>query len=64
MAFLTVFIPSVAFLAAQPVMEYGPKNLTVLDGKDATLTCRAVGAPVPNTTWIFNGKFSFEQTVI
>ncbi|XP_060530016.1 protein sidekick isoform X3 [Cylas formicarius] len=40
--------------SAQPVMEFGPKNLTVLDGKDATLTCRAAGAPVPNITWIFN----------
>lgn len=57
MVFLTVFIPSVVFLAAQPVMEFGPKNLTVLDGKDATLTCRAAGAPAPNVTWIFNGEF-------
>lgn len=37
-------------------MEFGPRNLTVLDGKDATLSCRAAGAPLPNTTWIQNGK--------
>ncbi|XP_076265168.1 sidekick cell adhesion molecule isoform X3 [Rhynchophorus ferrugineus] len=42
--------------SAQPVMEFGPKNLTVLDGQDATMTCRAAGAPVPNVTWIFNGE--------
>lgn len=42
-------------LAATPVMEFGPKNMTVLDGKDATLSCRAAGAPIPNVTWIYNG---------
>lgn len=47
------------YSAAQPIMEFGPKNLTVLDGKDATLSCRAAGAPTPNTTWIINGKISF-----
>ncbi|XP_030753162.1 protein sidekick isoform X1 [Sitophilus oryzae] len=41
---------------AQPVMETRPRNMTVLDGQDATLTCRAAGAPVPNVTWIFNGE--------
>ncbi|XP_066157107.1 protein sidekick isoform X3 [Euwallacea fornicatus] len=41
---------------AQPVMEFGPKNLTVLDGKDATMSCRAAGAPIPNVTWVFNGE--------
>lgn len=39
-------------------MEFGPKNMTVLDGKDATLSCRAAGAPIPNTTWIHNGELS------
>lgn len=42
--------------ASGPVMENGPQNLTILDGKDATLTCNAVAAPIPNTTWIYNGK--------
>lgn len=37
-------------------MEKGPQNLTVLDGKDATLTCYAVAAPKPNTTWYYNGN--------
>lgn len=37
-------------------MELGPQNITVLDGKDATLNCRAAGAPTPNVTWIYNGK--------
>ncbi|XP_045518694.1 protein sidekick isoform X1 [Pieris brassicae] len=37
-----------------PVMQSAPSNLTVLDGKDATITCRAVGAPTPNVTWYFN----------
>ncbi|XP_056641389.1 protein sidekick isoform X2 [Diorhabda sublineata] len=41
---------------SQPIMEFGPTNITVLDGKDATLTCRAVGAPIPNTTWVHNGE--------
>ncbi|CAG9821930.1 unnamed protein product, partial [Phaedon cochleariae] len=47
---------------AQPVMEYGPSNITVLDGKDATLACRAVGAPVPNTTWVHNGEQEVETS--
>lgn len=38
-------------------MEQSPKNVTVLDGKDATIVCRAVGAPAPNITWMYNGKF-------
>nr|XP_049695374.1 protein sidekick isoform X4 [Helicoverpa armigera] len=37
-----------------PIMQSPPTNLTVLDGKDATVTCRAVGAPTPNVTWYFN----------
>ncbi|CAB3242123.1 unnamed protein product [Arctia plantaginis] len=37
-----------------PIMQSAPANLTVLDGKDATITCRAVGAPNPNVTWYFN----------
>ncbi|XP_064211220.1 protein sidekick isoform X3 [Tribolium castaneum] len=40
---------------AGPVMELGPQNATVLDGKDATLACRAVGAPTPNITWFYKG---------
>lgn len=44
------------FSASGPVMENGPQNQTILDGKDATLTCNAVAAPIPNTTWIYNGK--------
>ena len=45
-------------LASTPIMEQSPKNVTVLDGKDATIVCRAVGAPQPNITWAYNGKFS------
>ncbi|XP_013182226.1 PREDICTED: protein sidekick isoform X2 [Papilio xuthus] len=37
-----------------PVMQSVPTNLTVLDGKDATISCRAIGAPTPNVTWYFN----------
>ncbi|XP_073831585.1 sidekick cell adhesion molecule isoform X14 [Musca autumnalis] len=37
-----------------PVMEVPPQNVTALDGKDATISCRAVGAPSPNITWIYN----------
>ncbi|XP_048507643.1 protein sidekick isoform X2 [Athalia rosae] len=37
-----------------PVMESSPQNITVLDGKDATFSCRAIAAPIPNVTWIFN----------
>lgn len=42
-------------------MEQSPKNVTVLDGKDATIVCRAVGAPLPNITWTFgNGKIYYK----
>ncbi|XP_073831568.1 sidekick cell adhesion molecule isoform X3 [Musca autumnalis] len=40
--------------ASAPVMEVPPQNVTALDGKDATISCRAVGAPSPNITWIYN----------
>lgn len=42
-------------------METGPQNITVLDGKDATMTCRAIGAPNPNVTWVYNGNFFFDN---
>ena len=38
-------------------MEFGPQNMTVLDGKDVTINCQAAGAPTPNITWIYNGMF-------
>ncbi|KAI4461154.1 titin [Holotrichia oblita] len=47
-------------IASIPVMEVGPKNITVLDGKDATITCQAAGAPVPNITWIYNEQNEVE----
>ncbi|KAL5276641.1 SDK2 family protein [Megaselia abdita] len=37
-----------------PIMEQPPQNVTALDGKDATILCRAIGAPNPNVTWIYN----------
>lgn len=37
-------------------MEIPPANLTVLDGKDATIFCRAIGAPTPNISWVYNGR--------
>ncbi|XP_069695045.1 protein sidekick isoform X3 [Periplaneta americana] len=46
---------------AVPVMESPPQNVTVLDGKDATITCRAVGAPTPNVTWIYQVRTQIIQ---
>ncbi|XP_015515694.2 protein sidekick isoform X1 [Neodiprion lecontei] len=43
-----------------PVMESPPRNVTVLDGKDASITCKAVAAPVPNVTWIYNDADTVE----
>nr|XP_045601913.1 protein sidekick-like isoform X1 [Procambarus clarkii] len=37
-----------------PVMLLAPANKTVLDGQDATISCRAGGAPQPNVTWLYN----------
>jgi hypothetical protein len=37
-------------------MEVFPQNITTLDGKDVTFQCKAIGAPAPETQWIFNGK--------
>ncbi|KAL0272261.1 UNVERIFIED_CONTAM: hypothetical protein PYX00_005306 [Menopon gallinae] len=39
---------------AAPIMETPPSNVTVLDGKDAIMTCHAVGAPSPNVTWFYH----------
>jgi hypothetical protein len=44
------------FSASSPVLTNPPANLTALDGKDATIPCKAEGAPAPNITWFFNGK--------
>ncbi|KAG7176448.1 sidekick-like 1 [Homarus americanus] len=37
-----------------PLMVMTPENMTVLDGQDATISCRAGGAPQPNVTWLYN----------
>ncbi|XP_062139570.1 protein sidekick isoform X7 [Drosophila sulfurigaster albostrigata] len=47
--------------ASAPVMEQPPQNVTALDGKDATISCRAVGAPNPNITWIYNVRTQIIQ---
>ncbi|XP_058794092.1 protein sidekick isoform X3 [Phymastichus coffea] len=43
-----------------PIMEIPPENSTVLDGKDAILNCRAIAAPVPNVTWMYNDTMPVE----
>ncbi|XP_031349288.1 protein sidekick isoform X2 [Photinus pyralis] len=48
------------YTSSVPIMENGPQNSTVLDGKDATISCRAVGAPTPNSTWIYNEQNEVE----
>lgn len=45
-----------------PIMETPPQNVTVLDGKDATFFCRAMGAPTPNITWIFEENEALETS--
>jgi hypothetical protein len=52
------YIKLCMFTAAVPIMETPPQNVTVLDGKDATITCRAAGAPTPNITWIYQGMYA------
>ncbi|XP_032308409.1 protein sidekick isoform X18 [Drosophila ananassae] len=44
-----------------PVLEQPPQNVTALDGKDATISCRAVGSPNPNITWIYNVRTQIIQ---
>ncbi|XP_055298298.1 protein sidekick isoform X5 [Sitodiplosis mosellana] len=48
--------------SSTPIMEQSPKNITILDGKDATIVCRAVGAPQPNVTWTYNDTTPVELT--
>ncbi|XP_058175853.1 protein sidekick [Anopheles ziemanni] len=45
-----------------PIMEVPPGNQTVLDGKDATINCRAIAAPIPNITWIYNETLPIESS--
>ncbi|XP_044572934.1 protein sidekick isoform X10 [Drosophila ananassae] len=47
--------------ASAPVLEQPPQNVTALDGKDATISCRAVGSPNPNITWIYNVRTQIIQ---
>ncbi|XP_034671220.1 protein sidekick isoform X8 [Drosophila subobscura] len=44
-----------------PVFEQPPQNVTALDGKDATISCRAIGSPNPNVTWIYNVRTQIIQ---
>ncbi|CAL4121706.1 unnamed protein product, partial [Meganyctiphanes norvegica] len=45
-----------------PQMIRPPENATVLDGQDATIPCRAGGAPHPNVTWLFNDVEELVET--
>ena len=56
MFYLTITQSS--FSASVPILISPPSNLTALDGKDATISCTAEGAPAPNITWFFNGELS------
>uniref|UniRef100_A0A182ITM4 Uncharacterized protein n=1 Tax=Anopheles atroparvus TaxID=41427 RepID=A0A182ITM4_ANOAO len=47
---------------SMPIMELPPGNQTVLDGKDATINCRAIAAPTPNITWIYNDTLPIESS--
>lgn len=49
------------FLASAPIMEAPPQNVTVLDGKDAVISCRVAGAPTPNITWFYQGNTHLNQ---
>ena len=51
------------FAASSPVLVNPPKDLMAWDGKDATIPCKAEGAPAPNVTWFFNGKFYLKKSV-
>uniref|UniRef100_A0A182MZU5 Protein sidekick n=1 Tax=Anopheles dirus TaxID=7168 RepID=A0A182MZU5_9DIPT len=45
-----------------PIMELAPANQTVLDGKDATINCRAIAAPTPSIYWIYNDTYPIETS--
>ncbi|KAK6637522.1 hypothetical protein RUM44_007944 [Polyplax serrata] len=47
---------------AVPVMENPPVNVTILDGKDAIMSCGAVGAPTPNVTWYYKDTDAVESS--
>ncbi|XP_050099535.1 protein sidekick isoform X2 [Anopheles aquasalis] len=47
---------------SMPIMEVPPANQTVLDGKDATISCRAIAAPTPNITWLYNDTYPIESS--
>lgn len=47
---------------AAPIMEVPPQNVTVLDGKDAIISCRVAGAPTPNVTWMYQDSQPVDLT--
>jgi hypothetical protein len=49
--------------ASSPTIQKFPENITSLDGQDVTFTCNAIGSPIPNTTWIFNGKKKLKNCI-
>jgi hypothetical protein len=58
------FLKLFYFSASSPVLVNPPQNLTAWDGKDATIPCKAEGAPAPNITWFFNGEFDYVIEII
>ena len=42
--------------ADKPEFTSHPENLTVEEGKNVTLSCNAIGNPVPNISWTINGS--------